>query len=55
MVFPRSLSDCMSLQISKTLHGVRADLNNVVVWIVSIHPLGSSSSQFDFQAFEDRS
>ena len=39
MVFQGVLGDSKSLQISKTLLSIRADLNNAVVWMVSIVPL----------------
>ena len=38
MVFHWSLSDSKSLQVSKTLLSILADLNNVVVWMVSTRP-----------------
>ena len=38
-----SLRDSKSIQISKTLLNIRADLINAVVWIVSIHPSISNS------------
>ena len=44
MVFHRSLSDNKSPQVSRTLLNILANLNNPVVWIVSIHPLISNSS-----------
>ena len=44
MVFQWSLSDRKSLQVTRTLLSILADLNNHVVWIVSIHPLISDSS-----------
>ena len=43
MVFYRSLSDGKSSQISRTLLGILADLNNAVVWMVSTRPLVSKS------------
>ena len=44
MVFYWSLSNSKSLQVSRTLLSILADLNNVVVWIVSTRPLFSKSS-----------
>ena len=38
MVFHRSLSENKSLQYSKTLLSILADLNNVVVWMISTSP-----------------
>ena len=43
MVFHWSLSDSKSPQVSRTLLSILADLNNAVVWIVSICPLISKS------------
>ena len=43
-VFHCSLSDSKSLQISRTLPSIAADLDSTVVWIVSIFPLIFSSS-----------
>ena len=43
MVFPWSLSDRKSSQVSRTLLSIRAVLNNVVVWIVSTRPPTSES------------
>ena len=37
MVFHWSLGDSKSHQVSRILLGILADLNNAVVWIVSIH------------------
>ena len=37
-IFYRSLSDSKSVQFSKTLLSILADLNNAVVWMVSIRP-----------------
>ena len=42
MVFHWSLSDCKSLQVSRTL-SIPANLNNALVWMVSTHPLISKS------------
>ena len=43
-----SLSDSMSPQVSRTLLSILADLNNVLVWMVSIRPLiFKSSSPFN--------
>ena len=39
LFFNWTLSDSKSLQISRTLQSILADLNNAVVWIVSILPL----------------
>ena len=44
MVFHWSLSDCKSPQVSTTLLGILAILNNVVVWMVSSRPPTSKSS-----------
>ena len=44
MVFHWSLGDSKSPQVSRTLLGILADLNNAVVWMVSIRPLISKSS-----------
>ena len=44
MVFQWCLSDNKSLQVSRTLLSILADLSNAVVWIVSTHPLISKSS-----------
>ena len=39
-----SLSENESTQVSKTLLSILADLNNAVVWMISIRPLISMSS-----------
>ena len=44
MVFHWSLSDSKSPQVSRTLLGILAVLNNVVVWMVSTSPSTSKSS-----------
>ena len=44
MVFHLSLSDSKYPQISRTLLGILAVLNNVVVWMVSTRPSTSKSS-----------
>ena len=44
MVSHWNLSDSKSLQVSRTLLSILADLNNAVVWMVSTHPLISKSS-----------
>ena len=44
MVSHRSLSDSKSPQVSRTLLSILADLNNVVVWMVSTRPIISESS-----------
>ena len=44
MVFPRSLSDSKSPQVSRTLLSILAVLNNVVVWMVSTRPPTSKFS-----------
>ena len=44
MVFHSSLSNSMSLQVSSTLLSILADLNNVVIWMVSTRPLISKLS-----------
>ena len=38
MVFNWSLSDSKSLQVSRTLLNILADLNNAVIWMVSPRP-----------------
>ena len=43
--FPWSLSDSKSPQVSRTFHGILADLSNVVVWMVSIPSLISNLSR----------
>ena len=44
MVFHRSQSDNKSLQVSRTLLGILADLTNALVWMVFTRPLISKSS-----------
>ena len=44
MIFPWSLSDSQSPQISRPLLSILADINNAVVWIVSVCPLISKCS-----------
>ena len=44
MVFPWSLSDSRSPQVSRTLLSILAVLNNVIVWMVSTRPPTSKSS-----------
>ena len=44
MVFHWRLSDNKSLQVSGTLLSILADLNNVVIWLVSTRPPTSKSS-----------
>ena len=44
MVFPGSLSDSMSPQVSRTLLNILADLNNEAIWLFSTRPLISESS-----------
>ena len=44
MVSYWSLNDSKSTQVSRTLHSILADLNNAVVWMVSIRPFISKSS-----------
>ena len=44
MNFHWSLSDSKSPQVSRTLLGILAVLNNAVVWMVSTRPLTSKSS-----------
>ena len=46
MDFYCSLSDSKSLHVSKTLLSILADLSNAVVWMVSIRPFMSKSSNF---------
>ena len=47
MVFHRNLSVGKSSQVSRTLPCILADLNNTVVWMVSIRPqISNSSSPF---------
>ena len=43
MVFCRSLSESKSAQVSRILHRILANLNNAVVWKVSIRPFISNS------------
>ena len=43
MFFHWSLSDSKSPQVSRTLLSILADLNNVIVWMVSTRPLFSNS------------
>ena len=45
MVSHRSLSHSKSFQVSRTLLSILADLNNVVVWMISSCPLISKSSR----------
>ena len=45
MVFPRSLSDSKSPQVSRTLLGIQVVLSNTVIWIVSTRPPTSKSSR----------
>ena len=54
MVFHWSLGDSKSLQVSRTLLSIQADLNDLA-WIVSICPPISNTSNPLFQAFKDRS
>ena len=44
MVFYKSLCHIKFLQFSRTLLSILANLNNAVIWIVSIRPLISNSS-----------
>ena len=44
MVFHWSLSDCKSLQVTRILLSILANVNNVTVWMVSTRPLISKSS-----------
>ena len=44
IIFPRSLSDSKSPQVSRTLLSILADLNNDVVWMVNTPLLISESS-----------
>ena len=46
------LSDCKSPQISRTLLSIPADLNTVIICIVSVHPLIPISSNLFFFFFE---
>ena len=46
MVFHWSLSDSKPPQVSRTLLGILAVLNNAVVWMVSTPPTSKSSSPF---------
>ena len=45
MVFPKSLSDSKSPQVSRTHLRILAVLSNAVIWIVSTHPPTSKSSR----------
>ena len=49
MVLYLSSSDCKSLQISRTLLSILADLSNAMVRMVSILPLISNSSSLSFK------
>ena len=49
MVFHWTLIDSKSLQISRTLLSILADLSNAVVWMVSARPLISNSSSSFYQ------
>ena len=44
MVFHWSLNDSKSSQVSRTLLGILADLENAVIWVVSTRPLISKFS-----------
>ena len=44
MVFPWSLSDSISPQVSSTLLSILAVLNNAVIWMISTRPPTSKSS-----------
>ena len=55
VVFYRSLRYSKSSQVSRTLLSILADLNNVVVWMVSILPLISTSSSLFYKACGDHS
>ena len=48
MVFHRSLSDSNSLQVSRTLFIILADLNNNILWMVFASPISIT-----YQAFGD--
>ena len=54
MVFHWSLSDCKFPLVSMIPLGIFANLNNAVVWMVSILPLISNSSSLFFLPFGDR-
>ena len=45
MVFPWSLSDSKSPQVSRTLLSILAVLSNAIVWMVSARPPTSKSSR----------
>ena len=44
MVFHWNLSDSKSLQVTRTLLSIPADLDNVIVWMMSTRPFISKSS-----------
>ena len=44
IVFHQNLSDSKTPQINRTLLSILADFNNVVVWMVSTHPIISKST-----------
>ena len=45
MVIHWGLSDSKSPQVSRTLHSILAVLSNILVWMISCHPLISKSSR----------
>ena len=51
VIFFWSISDSNSPQVSRTLLSILADLNNIVVLMVSAHPLIFNT----YKAFGDRS
>ena len=50
--FHWSLSKSKSLQVPRTLRSILAELNNAIVWMVSIHPLIFNSSSHFIMHFE---
>ena len=48
MVFHLGASDTKYPQVSKSLLSIKADVNNAIVWMVSIRPLSRSRSFFSF-------
>ena len=53
MIFHWSLSDSKSPQVSRTLLGIVANLNNAVIWIASARPVISNSSRSWTNTFSD--
>ena len=55
LFFHRSPTDGKSSQVSRTFVSILDNLNNVLIWMVSILFPISSSSRLPFQAFDDSS